>query len=113
MAGAIETRSTVTLAVLKQRLRIDGTAEDALLSVILAGVKNAADNWCKSTFLDAEGEDLPIPSALELWILGRAVREYQHPENGATAAAVPGVYSVTLGAEDKKLIGGFWRPAGT
>lgn len=115
MAGpytAIQTRSAITLAVLKEHLRIDGNARDTTLNIILQAVKGLADRYVKTNFLDTDGvTPLDIPPELELAVLTIAARWVAAPLAGqAGGSKLAG--GMQLSDQDKALLQPWWRPAG-
>lgn len=63
--GAVQDRSGVTLAIVKARLGVSGTASDDLLSEILEASLEAADNYLCNPFTDASGADEAIPAGVK------------------------------------------------
>lgn len=68
----------VTLAELKDHLRIEQDEEDHHLHILLASAKAAAEDFCRVTFDDTE----PIPEPVRLAVLLHAGHFYTHRENG-------------------------------
>lgn len=110
MATAIQTRSDVNLAAVKDFLDISGTAHDSKLTTILAGVKSLADIWVDNDFLDDDGENEDIPPYIDRWILRKVAAEFNHPESGVVNESAQGIGSITLTDEDKKELLGAWSP---
>lgn len=109
---ACTTRSLITVATLKEHCRIDGTARDVTLGIILAGVKNMVDEYVKTNFLAADGvTENPIPPALELAILNIAARRVVAPIAGQVGSSQYGGGAM-LSEQDIAELGPWWRPAG-
>ena len=83
---AITDRLSLTLDEVKVKLRIDGNAEDDLLTALLDGAKNDADEFCQNLFQDDDGVDLDIPAGVKTWVLAKIARDYTRSPLGLQSA---------------------------
>jgi hypothetical protein len=69
--GAVESRSVVDLETLKSYMGIaaDDGAHDLILGMMLAAGKQAADLYMNNRFLDANGDELDIPTLVEIGVM--------------------------------------------
>lgn len=102
--GAVKDRLTLTLNEVKGWLRVDDTADDALLLALVDAAKEAADAYLDNPFTDADGNPLPIPAAVRVWVLERVARLYQQRVEGLASESLSGVGGVTYGPEDYALL---------
>lgn len=99
--GLILTDSAVNLELMKARLDIDSDDDryDAVLTVLLAGAKTQADQYCAGYVFDD-----PIPADVEAWIIGQVARLWEQVENGATTVAITSVQQISWGPMDYTLL---------
>lgn len=63
--GAVQDRSGITLAIVKARLGVSGSASDGVLEEILDAALEAADDFLNNPFTDADGAELAIPAIVK------------------------------------------------
>ena len=102
--GAVRDRLTVTLDEAKTWLRIDDDADDALLVALIDAAKEAADAYLNNPFTDAEGNPLPIPAAVKVWVLERVARLYERRAEAIASESVSGAGNVAWGPEEYALL---------
>lgn len=108
---AIQNRSTVTLAELKEHLRLlpSDTSEDVVLTRYLKGAKAAADSYCGNQFLKDDSTDDDIPEDVENWILQKASELFHIRSTRVSTATNDGAGTVTLSPDDKKTLHPHWK----
>lgn len=80
--GAVQDRSGITLEIVKSRLGVSGTASDDVLEEILDAALEEADNYLCNAFLDADGAELAIPSAVKRGVHA-LIKVWWELENGS------------------------------
>lgn len=85
--GAVQDRSGITLAMVKARLGVSGTAEDDLIQEILDASQEEADDYLNNPFEDADGVELPIPSRVKRGIYKLIAMEYNVGDDGVELEA--------------------------
>lgn len=111
--GAIKDRSTVDLAtaVRFSQLTVD-SCDHTWLAIILGGVKDAADGYCKNSFviedkfecpiLDDDGleQEREIDDGVEMWILRKFTRAATYRTAGSNEISDAEVGSIKLDKKD-------------
>lgn len=104
----IFTHLTLTIAELRDYLRINGTEDDVLLATLLDAAKAEADDYCNNDFgypaNDDGGYSGAIPANVKLWVMQRVARNYENRPNGLTASSLTGLGSVSWGPVDWTLL---------
>lgn len=121
--GAIKDRSLVTLqnclshsraneVLSTGELNLGEEYDTFVLDIMLDGIKEQADHFCANEFikedecgdpvLDGEGkaQELPIPAAVELWILRKFSRVYEHRIAGNNEVNFVDIGSIKLDDRD-------------
>ena len=113
MVTAVTDRSMVTLELVKIKLRIDGSEDDQLLTLLLTGAKRNADVFLNNPFQDETGSKLAIPEGVEVWVLGLVERLYEQRGNGVVAESTSGLGAINYGEIDYALLWPFrFMPSG-
>ncbi len=83
--GAVVDRLTITLLEMKVLLGMDAldTSLDTSLALLIAAGKELADQYLNNPFLDADGDELPIPAAIKLGLVDFIQSELDRPPEGA------------------------------
>lgn len=95
--GAVTERLDISLEEAKAYFRVDTDLEDAVIMDCVDAAKSEADAYLQNPFVDADGEALPIPPALKMWVLRRAHHHYVQRVGGVGSESVSGIGSVTYG----------------
>lgn len=111
--GAIKDRSKVQLEDAILFSRVDREECDFfILSLVLDGIKEAADNICNNKFIkvddcgcpildeDGKEQEEEIPATVEKWILRRFAREVQYPISGNNESSEAEIGSIKLDKKD-------------
>jgi hypothetical protein len=93
--GAVTERLDISLEEAKAYFRVDSDVEDEVIMGCLAAAKAEADAYLQNPFVDADGEALPIPPALKMWVLRRAHHHYVQRIGGVANESVSGIGSVS------------------
>lgn len=111
--GAIKDRSTVDLktAIRFSQLTVD-TCDNTWLSILLGGVKDAADGYCNNNFVledkygcpilddDGEEQERDIDDGVETWILRKFTRIATYRASGSNEISDAEVGSIKLDKKD-------------
>ncbi len=97
MATAVSDRLDITIEEAKAYFRVDTDLEDEVIVDCVDAAKSEADAYLQNPFVDADGEALPIPPALKMWVLKRAHHHYVQRVGGVSNEAVSGIGSVAYG----------------
>ena len=95
--GAVTERLDISLEEAKAYFRVDSDVEDEVIADCVDAAKSEADAYLQNPFMDANGEALPIPSALKMWVLKRAHHHYTQRVGGVSNESVSGIGSVAYG----------------
>ena len=95
--GAVTERLDISLEEAKAYFRVDTDLEDEVIVDCVDAAKSEADAYLQNPFVDADGEALPIPPALKMWVLRRAHHHYVQRVGGVGSESVSGIGSVTYG----------------
>ena len=95
--GAVTERLDISLEEAKAYFRVDSDVEDDVIVDCVDAAKSEADAYLQNPFVDADGEALPIPSALKMWVLKRAHHHYTQRVGGVSNESVSGIGSVAYG----------------
>jgi hypothetical protein len=95
--GAVTERLDISLEEAKAYFRVDTDLEDEVIMGCVAAAKSEADAYLQNPFVDADGEALPIPPALKMWVLKRAHHHYTQRVGGVSNESVSGIGSVAYG----------------
>lgn len=95
MITAVTDRLAITLEEAKAYLRVDTDLEDAVIMDCVDAAKSEADAYLQNPFVDADGQALPIPPALKMWVLKRAHHHFVSRVGGVANEAVSGIGSVS------------------
>jgi len=98
--------SKTNLEVVKEFLRVDGSAEDVTLTLALNAAKRCADRIVNKEYLDDDGEDAEIPEDVGMWVLQAVGRWYELRASGKTNEAMSMLGSTTWGDMDTSLLFG-------
>lgn len=80
--GAVQDRSGITLAIVKARLGVSGTASDSVLKEILDAAQEAADDFLNNPFTSADGAELAIPAIVKRGVHA-LIKVWWELENGS------------------------------
>lgn len=97
MTTAVQTRLSLTLDEVKEYLRVDTDAEDALIEDLLDAAKASADVFLNNPFLDSAGANAPIPGGVRVWVMKRAAAMFENRLEGAREDNVDGLGRVDYG----------------
>ena len=92
--GAVTDRLEVTLEEAKVYLRVDTDLEDAVIIGCVDAAKSEADTYLQNPFVGPEGNPLPIPAAVKMWVLKRAHHHFLQRVGGVANESVQGIGSV-------------------
>lgn len=95
--GAVAERLTITLEEAKAYFRVNGTLgdlEDAVITLCVDAAKSDADGYLQNDFKDDDGNNLPIPASIKMWVLKRAHYHYVQRVGGVASESVSGIGSV-------------------
>lgn len=95
--GAVTERLDISLEEAKAYFRVDADLEDEVIMGCLDAAKSEADAYLQNPFVDADGQVLPIPPALKMWVLKRAHYHYTQRVGGVSNESVSGIGSVAYG----------------
>ena len=93
--GAVTERLDISLEEAKAYFRVDSDVEDEVIADCVDAAKSEADAYLQNPFMDANGEALPIPSALKMWVLKRAHHHFVQRVGGVTGESIAGIGSVS------------------
>lgn len=93
--GAVAERLTITLEEAKAYLRVDTGLEDEVIVDCVDAAKSEADAYLQNPFVDADGQALPIPPALKMWVLKRAHHHFVQRVGGVANENIAGIGSVS------------------
>lgn len=81
--GAVTDRlgPSITLAKVKNWLKIDTDADDDLIEDLIEEVLDKADSYLNNDFLDDAGEELDIPVCIRLWVKREITKNYERRAN--------------------------------
>ena len=79
----------VTVAELKQHLRVEHNADDELLASLIAAAQERAEDFCRVDF-EPEDETYTVPEPVRLAVILLASYHYEHPD-----ASDPNAYKAT------------------
>jgi len=94
MTTAVTDRLAITLEEAKAYFRVDTDLEDEVIVDCVDAAKSEADAYLQNPFVDADGQALPIPPALKMWVLKRAHYHYVQRVGGVASESVSGIGSV-------------------
>lgn len=103
MTTAVTDRLQITPEEAKAYFRLNGVEEpmnDIAVQLCVNGAKSDADGHLKNDFEDKQGNDLPIPPAIKLWVLKRAYYHYTQRVGGVESESVSGIGSVTYNTKE-------------
>lgn len=95
--GPVTERLDISLEEAKTYFRVDTDLEDEVIMGCVDAAKSEADAYLQNPFVDADGEALPIPPALKMWVLRRAHHHYVQRVGGVASESVSGIGSVAYG----------------
>ena len=95
--GAVTDRLVISLEEAKAYLRVDTDLEDEVIVDCVDAAKSEADAYLQNPFVDADGEALPIPSALKMWFLKLSHHHYTQRVAGVSNESVSGIGAVAYG----------------
>ena len=95
MITAVSDRLDITIEEAKAYFRVDSDVEDEVIVGCLAAAKAAADAYLQNPFVDSEGNVLPIPASVKMWVLKRAHHHYTQRVGGVSNESVSGIGSVS------------------
>lgn len=94
----------IGLAILKFHLGITHNALDSLLERLIKTSARWADWFCQNTFLDADGEELPIDELVDEWIIRQCVYIFENKGNNVKQVSLPGAGTSIYGDGDYTLL---------
>ena len=97
MSTAVTDRLDIYLEEEKAYFRVDTDLEDEVIMGCVEAAKSEADAYLQNPFVDADGEALPIPTAIKMWVLKRAHYHYTQRVGGVNNESVSGIGSVAYG----------------
>lgn len=97
MITAVSDRLDITIEEAKTYFRVDTDLEDEVIVGCLAAAKAEADAYLQNPFVDSEGNVLPIPASVKMWVLKRAHYHYTQRVGGVSNESVSGIGSVAYG----------------
>ena len=97
MITAVTDRLEISLEEAKAYFRVDTALEVEVIVDCVDEAKSEADAYLQNSFVDADGEAQPIPSALKMWVLKRAHYHYTQRVGGVSNESVSGIGSVAYG----------------
>lgn len=97
MITAVADRLEIPLEEAKEYFRVDTDLEDEVIVGCLAAAKAEADAYLQNPFVDSEGNILPIPASVKMWVLKRAHYHYTQRVGGVSSESVSGIGSVAYG----------------
>lgn len=98
--GAVADRLDVPIETLRQYVKMDDDSDDPVISDLFESAKHEADAFLNNPFLDAEGNEQPVPPPVRTWVLKRMARDYVRREEGLASDSATGVGSTTWGASE-------------
>ena len=110
MVSAVQDRLDIPIATLRDYMRAD-PVDDGIIEIIYEGVKAKADRYMKNDFTDGEGEELPIPADIKLWVLEMVGRKYNRRANGIQSEREDGLGSIAWSAEEMSELNKYRRMA--
>lgn len=103
MSTAVTDRLQIDLEQAKAYFRSNGVAssmDDVIVQLCVDAAKSDADGHLKNDFKNKQGNDLPIPLAIKLWVLKRAYYHYTQRVGGVESESVSGIGSVTYNTKE-------------
>jgi uncharacterized phage protein (predicted DNA packaging) len=100
MSTAVYDRLIITLAEMKNYLRVSHDEDDDLIMDLVDAAKEDADNYLNNPFEDSDGEELPIPLAVKRWVMARVARQYERRVEGLSSEGISGLNSISWGKEE-------------
>ena len=97
MITAVADRLEIPIEEAKAYFRVDTDLEDEVIVGCVDAAKSEADAYLQNPFVDADGEALPIPTAIKMWVLKRAHYHYTQRVGGVSSESVSGIGSVAYG----------------
>ena len=97
MITAVTDRLEISLEEAKAYFRVDTDLEDEVIVDCVDAAKSEADAYLQNPFVDSEGNILPIPASVKMWVLKRAHHHYVQRVGGVSNEAVSGIGSVVYG----------------
>lgn len=97
MSTAVTDRLEISLEEAKAYLRVDTDLEDEVIVDCVDAAKAEADAYLQNPFVDSEGNILPIPASVKMWVLKRAHHHYTQRVGGVSSESVSGIGSVAYG----------------
>lgn len=97
MITAVTDRLEISLEEAKAYFRVDSDVEDEVIVGCVDAAKSEADAYLQNSFVDSEGNVLPIPASVKMWVLKRAHHHYVQRVGGVSNEAVSGIGSVAYG----------------
>lgn len=95
MITAVSDRLDITIEEAKTYFRVDTDPEDEVIVGCLAAAKAEADAYLQNPFVDSEGNVLPIPASVKMWVLKRAHHHFVQRVGGVTGESIAGIGSVS------------------
>ena len=96
---AIADNSVLTVLIVKQHLRVDGTDEDFLIGLYLQAAWSRADSYCQNPFLDKKGRQRDIPPDVEVFCLQFVSLMYENRTLGIASLTTNDLGSVKYAKE--------------
>ncbi len=97
MITAVADRLEIPIEEAKAYFRVDTDLEDEVIVDCVDAAKSEADAYLQNPFVDSEGNILPIPASVKMWVLKRAHHHYVQRVGGVSNEAVSGIGSVAYG----------------
>ena len=97
MITAVADRLEIPLEEAKAYLRVDTDLEDEVIVDCVDAAKSEADAYLQNPFVDSEGNVLPIPASVKMWVLKRAHHHFVQRVGGVASESVSGIGSVAYG----------------
>lgn len=95
MITAVADRLEIPLEEAKAYFRVDSDVEDEVIVGCVDAAKAEADAYLQNPFVDSEGNILPIPASVKMWVLKRAHHHFVQRVGGVTGESIAGIGSVS------------------
>ena len=95
MITAVSDRLDITIEEAKAYFRVDSDVEDEVIVGCVDAAKAEADAYLQNPFVDSEGNILPIPASVKMWVLKRAHHHFVQRVGGVTGESIAGIGSVS------------------
>lgn len=93
--GPVTERLDISLEEAKAYFRVDTDLEDEVIMDCVDAAKAEADAYLQNPFVDSEGNVLPIPASVKMWVLKRAHHHFVQRVGGVTGESIAGIGSVS------------------